>query len=257
MKYTLLELVQSVSSSIGGDEVNSITDTSESQQILEILKTVYDGIVSRSNLPTHKVLFNLNASGTVAKPVLMTMPGTITDIDWVRYNRIMTGDADPRWTDIRFQPIDQFISMTQQLNPSETWVDSFSHTVNTFTFIFNYRTDIGPTYYTTFDDNTLIFDAFDSSVDTTLQSSKTLCYGALANTFIQQDTWVPNLQPEQFMLLINEAKAMAWAELKQASNSKAEQNARRGWTHLQASRKSITTNLNTQALRQAPDFGRR
>lgn len=257
MKYNLLELTQSVLASIGGDEVNSITDTAESLQVVEILRTVYDSIASRSNLPTHKTLFNLDASGNASKPVLMTKPDTITDVEWIRYNIIKDGETDPTWADMKYMTLDNFMCMVQSLKPSETNVESFSHTVNGFTFTFNYRNDIGPTYYTTFDDNTIIFDAYDAVVDTTLQSIKTLCYGSVSNIFTSSDTWTPNLQAEQFTVLLNEAKAMAWAELKQSSNSKAEQYARRGWTHIQASRQSIPKYVNTQGLLVAPDFGRK
>lgn len=254
MKYTLLELTQAVLSSINGDEVDSITDTQEAQQVVEIIKTVYDSIVSRGGLPTHKSLFNLTSSGNSLKPVLMTMPNTVTDIEWIKYDKKRTTDTDPKWTEICYLPLHQYIDMVNSLRPSETNVDSLSHTVNGFTFSFNYRNDIGPTYYTTFDDNTLIFDGVDTAVDSTLQTSKTLCYGELANTFTMSDTWVPLLQPQQFTLLLNEAKSTAWAELKQSENPKAEQHARRGWTHLQASRRSIPVPLNKQML--GPDFGR-
>lgn len=257
MKYTLLELTQSVLASIGGDEVNSTTDTAESLQVVEILRTVYDSIASRSNLPTHKTMFNLTASGVGSKPVLMTKPNTITDIEWIRYNVIKDGETDPTWADMKFMYLDQFMCMVQSLRPSETNVESFDHTVNGFTFTFNYRNDVGPTYYTTFDDNTVIFDSYDVAVDSTLQSNKTLCYGAVSNVFTVDDTWTPNLQAEQFSVLLNEAKAMAWAELKQSANSKAEQYARRGWTHIQASRHSIPKYLNTQGILVAPDFGRK
>jgi hypothetical protein len=107
-----------------------------------------------------------------------------------------------------------------------------THTVNGFTFTFYFKNDTKPCYYTSFNDNTLIFDSYDSAVDSTLQDSKTLCFGSLTNVFTRSDSWVPNLQPDQFALLLNEAKSLAWAELKQTTHAKADQTARRNWRHL-------------------------
>ncbi len=50
---------------------------------------------------------------------------------------------------------------------------------------------------------------------------------------------MPELLPQQFQLLINEAKSLAWAELKQVPHQKAELSARRNWRHLQRTRKSV------------------
>jgi len=264
MKYTLLEIVQDILSSTDGDEVNSINDTTESQQIVTIVKTVYDDILSRSDLAVFKTLFNLVASGDALKPVLMTKPLNINDIYWIKYNRFKPSDTSPAWAEIKFMPLDQFIHMTQQMNVVESNVDSMTITsIDGFTITFNYRNDIGPTYYTSFDDNTLIFDAFDNTVDSTLQTVKTLGYGSKIATFVASDTFVPVLQPAQFALLLNEAKSLAWVELKQTPHAKAEQTARRNWSHLAKSRQNIPNlenNIDTPryiAFDKLPSFGRK
>ena len=253
MRYTLLELTQDVLSSLDGEEINSIADTTESNQVVKIIKTVYDDVQSRAELPIQRSLFNLTASTDPAKPVLMTKPLTIDCIDWVKYNRVILGETDPAWATMKFLPIEDFLYMTQSMNPSDTDVDTMSHTANGFTFSFNYRNDVSPQYYTSFNDNTLIFDAFDSAVDSTLQTSKTLCFGELTNIFTESDSWVPNLQPQQFSLLLNEAKALAWAELKQAAHQKAETTARKNWVHLQTSKRNVPKYPD----HSGPNYGRR
>jgi hypothetical protein len=261
MRYTLLELTQDILSSLDSEEVNSISDTTESMQVVKVIKTVYDDLQSRANLPIQKTLFNLTASGDSTKPILMTKPTTIDSIEWVRYNKILDGDTDPTWSDIKYLPLDAFVMMTQNLLVSDSTVDTMSQTSNGFTFTFYYKNDRGPSYYTSYNDNTLIFDSYDSEVDTTLQSSKTLCFGELTNVFTESDTWVPNLQPTQFSLLLNEAKALAWAELKQTVHQKAELTARRGWRHLAKTRQSIADPedlfSNAHPLNQLPNFGRK
>lgn len=260
MRYTLLEIVQSVLSSMDSDEVNSINDTVESAQVVKVIKTVYDDIQTRGNLAIQKTLFNLTSSGDITKPVLMTKPNSIGDIEWVRYNIIKAGDTIPAWQDIQFLPIDQFAMLTQSYNTTALDVDTMALSFNGFNFTFYFKNNVKPCYYTSFNDNTLIFDAYDSAVDTTLQSAKTLCFGVLSNTFTEMDNWVPNLQDQQFALLLNEAKSLAWAELKQTTHAKAEQTARRNWRHLAHSR----VHTHDQRFRhgnhsfdQLPNYGRK
>lgn len=260
MRYTLLELVQNVLSSMDSDEVNSIEDTVESKQVVAIIKTVYDDIISRGGLLSNKTLFNLVSSGDSTQPVLMTKPLGIDRIDWIQYNRILFGDTDAVWSNVTYMKPEEFIRMIYELLPSESTVDTFNYTTDGFTIILNYRNDIGPTYYTTFDDNTIIFDAYDSAVDSTLQTSKTLAYGSKTTDFIESDVFVPNLQPQQFALLLSESKSLAWSELKQTPHPKAERASRRNWIHLSKTRQNIPSGnfkSRAHAFDMLQNFGRK
>ena len=55
-------------------------------------------------------------------------------------------------------------------------------------------------------------------------------------------------------LLLNEAKALAWTELKQAQHPKAELNSKRGWTSLQRTKHATETLSDFDKL---PYFGRK
>lgn len=260
MKYTLLELVQTILSSTDGEEVNGINDTVESQQVVEIIKTVYNDIITRGDVSRAKALFTLTASGDSAKPVLMTKPDSIANIDYVKYNCVEDGDTDPVWKEIKFLPINDFLSFTHQYNPSESNVGTMTHTVESFNITFHYRDDTHPCYYTTVEDNTLIFDAYDSEVDSTLQSTKTLCFGGKDVIFVKSDSWTPELEADQFALLLHEAKALAWMEQKQSEHPKAERAARRNWQHLARMRRTTPTG-NTEhqetAFKSLPNFARK
>ena len=243
MKYTLLELTQAVLSSMDSDEVNSINDTVESQQVVEVIKTVYDDIISRGDLQSNKTLFNLVASGDVTKPVLMSKPENLDRIEWIKYNRVLNGDVDPLWEELRFMPPGDFIEYIHNFNPSESDVGTFDYIAEGNVITFAFKTNASPQYYTTIDDIYMVFDSYDSSVSTTLEAGKTLAFGPRRTNFEAVDSFVPILQPQQFALLLNEAKSLAWAELKQTEHAKAEQSARRNWRHLQKSRIGIPTGL--------------
>lgn len=261
MKYTLLELTKAVLSSMDSDEVTSINDTVESLQVVEVIKAVYDDIISRGDLQTSKTLFNLTASGTTLKPTLMSKPASIDKLEWLKYNTKLASDTTDNWVYLQYLPPDVFLDMVQQLNLAETWVDSFNHTFpDGSNVVFYYRNDKAPDYYTTFDDGTIFFDSYDNTVDTTLTSAKTVCYGSRISDFVAVDSYVPNLQPQQFSLLLNEAKSLAWAELKQTVHQKAEQTARRNWVHLQRTRNQVPTSDKfdggTHNFDKLPNFAR-
>lgn len=262
MKYTLLEITQTVLSSMDSDEVSSINDTVESQQVVEVIKTVYDDIISRSDLQSSKTLFNLVPSNDNTKPVIMSKPSGIDKIEWIKYNGITNGGTEPNWVYISYLPPENFIDMMHQQNLSNTNIGSFNYTFpDGSNVIFYYRNDHAPQYYTSFDDNTIFFDSFDNTVDTSLQNIKTLCYGTRISDFQKTDAYVPNLQPQQFALLLNEAKSLAWAELKQTVHPKAEATARKNWLHLQRTRNQIPDqevfNGGTHNFSKLPDFARK
>lgn len=242
MKYTLLELTQSILSSMDSDEVTSINDTVESQQVVEVIKTVYDDIISRGDLTTNKTLFNLTASENVLQPIIMTKPENIERIEWIKYDTRDVDDTEASWTTLTYLPPVDFVDYMHSGSQSGTDVGSFNYLSGAFSMTFTYRTDTAPHYYTSFDDNIIFFDSHDVAVDPMLQASKTLCYGLKVTDFTKSDEFTPNLQPQQFALLLNEAKSLAWAELKQSGHEKAEQASRRNWRHLQKTRMEIPNN---------------
>jgi hypothetical protein len=227
MKYTLLEMTQNILASMDGDEVDSINDTAESRQVSQLIRTAYFNIVSRANLPEHKTLFQLTSSGNTSYPVKMTAPSNVTRIDWIKYNT--STDSVDDFNYVTILPIQQFVDMMDSLNESETNVDTMTINNNVYYF----RNDKKPEFCMVLDDNIIIFDSYDSSVETTLQTSKTMCYGQTMPTFSLTDNAIPNLDDAQFALLLNEAKALCFVELKQTPNQKAEQEARRQWRTVQ------------------------
>lgn len=260
MKYTLLELTQTVLSSLDGEEINSISDNPESLQVVKIIKTVYNDIISRSGLPMHKTPFTLTASTDIAKPTLMTKPSNITNIEWLKYDCQDVNDTDPVWRDMQYLPVEEFLLMGHNLSPSNSDVDTMTLNLNGFNLVFNFRNDAAPAYFTSFEDNTIVFNSYNSAIDSTLQSNKTLGYGERDLAFLETDTFVPELQPDQFALLLSEATSLAWIELKQSPHVKAEQTAKRNWSHLARARNHIVTGrygsgVHTKDL--TPNFGRK
>lgn len=225
MKYTLLELTQIVLSSIDGDEVNSISDTVESQQVVKIIKRVYGNLAKGADYPNQYGLFSLDASGDNNLPAVMYIPSTHTNMGWLKYNAIATGETDDNFQPLKFVDLPEFLLRMHALVPSEdNTLETMTVTVGSNTYDFIVRNDKAPEFYTTIDDDTLIFDSYDSAVDTTLQNEKTIAYGEKTLSWTLDDGFDIPIPDHQ--LLLNESIALAWAELKQSVNAKAEQTSR-------------------------------
>jgi hypothetical protein len=254
VKDTLLGLTQTILSSMDSDEINSINDSVESQQVVKIIRSVYYDIVNRAKLPEHYTIFNLEASGTSTKPVLMYLPSSINKLLYVKYNNATTDDPAINMVNVEYLTLPEFLDRMDSLDTTDDTVESFTHTLNGNTYTFVYKNDAFPQFYTSFDDNTLIFDSYNSEEDTTLQKSKTRAYGHQVIPFSLSDTFTPDLDEEQFQLLLNEAKSLAWAELKQSAHPKAEMSARRGWS---LSQKNKTAIGDLSDFDKLPSFGRK
>lgn len=255
MRYTLLDLTQKILASMDGDEINSITDTTEAQSIIQLIQTTYYDIAARANLPRHFGVFQLQASGDTTKPVTMTLPSTCSALNWIKYDWHTTANPEVTFMDVQPMENHEFATMVMSLNTTDTDVFSYTYTnVEGQTLTFLGKNTQGPRYYTTFNDNTVLFDSYDRTVDTTLQGSKTLCYGQRELPWTMSNTFVPDLDEKQFQLLFNEAKALAFAELKQMPNPKAEQTARKLWINQQSAKTRVPTQT---AHQRGPYYGRK
>lgn len=226
MKYNLLEMTQDVLSSMDGDEVNSINDNTEAQQVSRVIRACYFDILS-TTLPEATTIFQLEASGDNNKPVVMFLPDDAHNIHLVKYNKIADGEEDPLFTTLTPLSIEEFFITTQALTLSDINVASMSYDIGSDNITFLYRTDKAPDFYTVIEENIFIFDSYDSEVDTTLQRSKTFCVGEKERTFLLEDTYEIDLDEKQHIWLLNEAKALAFQEFKQMQHQKAEQTAKR------------------------------
>lgn len=204
------------------DEVNSINDTIESLQIAQMVKTTYYNIIDGRDWPWLKEMFQLTGLGLTTKPSHMQIPETIIDVLWIRYNSRTVTDTKDNYKKIQYKTPEEFIAITDARNSSLANIDTITDYGGTPLFIVN---DAAPTYYTSFDENYVVFDSYDSDVDTSLQSSKVKCYGKRNPTFTLSDSFTPDLPVQMFSYLLNEAKSTAFLTAKQTVNQKAEQHS--------------------------------
>lgn len=252
MKYTLLELVQRILGSMGSDEVNNISDTTESMDVANVIKECYFDIVSEIGFKEHYGLYHLDSSGDNTKPTQMTLPANALSLDKLKYN---VGETvqDTEFRDLCFMELEEFMRVMDGYNLDETGVATQIVSTSTGDYNFKYRTDEFPRYYCTLNDNLILFDAVKLSVESTLTSSRTYCVGSLAPTFVMSNTYVPDLDARHFQLLLNAAKAQAFVEIKQTANDKAERKERR---HRILAYKTKDSVNNRSAIKNYKGYGR-
>jgi hypothetical protein len=254
LKYSLLDLTQIILSSMDGDEVNSIGDSVESQQVALTIKTVYNDLAAQANLPEHYTLFNLDSVG-ISSPTTLSKPEGIDDILWFKYNKLKRGETNDKWSKVSYIEPSEFVDLVQTFPGTGTNVISYVVSYGSSSVKLYCKNDIAPTYWTSFDDLHIVCDSYDAALETNLQQSKTSCYGRRLVDFLMQDTFVPPLDEQQFSLLLNEAKAMCWAEMKQAVHAKSEKKARNGWISMQHTK--YDTKPPKTALDRIPNYGRK
>jgi hypothetical protein len=227
VRYTLLEMVQEILSSMDSDEVNSISDTVESMQVATLIRGVYYDIATDIGLPEHETLFELNASGDPAKPCLMTVPTNVVTMRNLKYDNKLDTDTYSDWQEVKFLPFEEFLKWVEIFRTYDSGVGEQIVSFNGESFPIMYKSDAFPQFYTTADDNQILFDSYNSDIDTTLVKNKTMCMGNVYPTFTLEDAFAPDLDPSQFALLRNKSKYRAFNELKQQENKEAGAEARR------------------------------
>jgi len=86
MKMTLLEIVQNILSDMNSDEVNHISDTTESMQVASVVRDTYYELASNRLWPTNKQLITLTALSNSARRTHLRIPDNVAVVRDIRYN---------------------------------------------------------------------------------------------------------------------------------------------------------------------------
>ena len=224
-KLTLLDIVQDILSDMDSDTVNSINDSVESLQVAQIVKTTFFEVITENEWPHLGQLFQINSSGTDLRPTHMTMPENVRYVEWIKYNKRKSTDTKDAYQDVTYMEPEDFMHYVNQRDSSSADVDVVTDNESSVKLLI--LNDTAPIYYTSFNNDVIVFDAYDSAVDSTLQTAKVQCYGYREPVFTLSDTFVPDLPSKAFPYLLSESKSVAFNVLKQAANPKEEQRATR------------------------------
>lgn len=205
------------------DEVNSVNDTLESTQVAEVIESTYYNIVNGKDWPWMFKLFTLEASGSISTPTHMRLPDSCQEIKWLKYDKRTSTDTKDKFLSVMYRDPEEFMEIVNSRDETDTTVDTIVDPVSSVNIKIVNNT--APTYYTSFDNEHIIFDSYDVAVESTLTASNTQCFGKIEPTFTISDSFVPDLPTNMFSYLLDEAKAVCFVELKQTQNPKAEQHS--------------------------------
>jgi hypothetical protein len=125
---------------------------------------------------------------------------------------------------MRYLTPDEFLLETNAYKTDEDNVVS----ITDFSGVrFNIKNDEAPSVWTSFDDDYIVFNAYDSATDSILQTVKTQCLGFREPAWTHEDNFTPDLPSEAFPALLAEAKSTTNLRLRQVPDQKAEQQATR------------------------------
>tara|TARA_R110002153_G_scaffold1367_2_gene7033 strand:+ start:9485 stop:10270 length:786 start_codon:yes stop_codon:yes gene_type:complete len=234
-KYSLLTMVQDILVYTNSDPVNSINDTPEALQVAQIIKTTYNNLISNRNWPQEKRTFALDNVSDTARATYLQLPEDVKELVSIFYDQRRNAADRKQLEKIDYLSPEEFLHRTNSLNELKTNVDLVTDFGGA---IFKVRNDVPPTQWTSFDDEYIVFDSYDSTVDTTVQNSNSQATGYVEKSFTFEDTFVPELPSEAFASLLAEAKAEAFVVLRQEVNQRVEREAQRQRTWL--SRKAWT-----------------
>lgn len=247
MKLTLLELTQNVLNAIDGEEINAISDTVESLQVSQDIQDVYFDIIGRKDWQFLRKLRTLDNLSDSTKPTHMLLPEKASKIDFLMYNNKKVGSTRNFFRPCVYRYPDEFLlALNNRDNTKSTYdvitdVDGAKLTI---------RNDAPPRYFTSFDDIHIVFDNYDSAIESTLTSDNTQVSLFMIPDWTVEDSFVPVLPDEMFPLLLAEAKTYCQARKDDVLLQKTEQTATRHQRHL-----SQTHGVVQKGVRY-PNYGR-
>lgn len=226
MRTTLLEFVQSILSDMDSEPVNSINDSIEALQIASVIEDTFYNFVSARKIPEHQQLIKLTALADSNYPTHFEYVGE--GIEIIRYN-IDPDAGEVNYRTIKYLHPTRFLELNNHTSTSNTMLVSDKNAGTNIVI----RTDIMPTYYTSFDDKYVVMDGYDSTVDDTLQESKIQAWGTVIPAFTTSDTYVIDADETVLPYLMAEAKSACFSLFKGGPDPKVEQSARRLKSYIQ------------------------
>lgn len=214
-KRTLLQMINDVAGSCDYETVSAVSETPESEQIARIIRNEYSKLMDRDDWPHLNLMTELTGLADVTRPNFMQVPDGVATVKSIWYDVTETGDTDKTQREITFyENPDDFLNIIYTRNTGDSNVTVFdtAEAVPIWTL-----TDTMPTFCTTFDDDIIIFDAYDSSEDTTMQASKSIIEGLRDSAWSNTDSFTPTMPVGMFSMFVSKCKIIANEQLRQIS----------------------------------------
>ena len=231
MKMTLLEMVQNILSDMDSEEINSISDSNEAEQIAKVIENTYFNLISTRIIPEHAQTIKLVSYSSSVRPTHFSFPTRVKNIEFLDYN-VSEKVGGVEYKRLTYLEPDAFFGLSDKRDSLASNVVQVNDVQADSILLI--RNDVMPEYYTSFDDETVVLDSYKASVDSTLTSAKTRAYGTKYPVFDSfSNTFTPDIDDVMFPYLLAEAKSTAMSLFKSGADPKIEQSARRQKVYVQ------------------------
>ncbi len=223
-KLTLLDMTQTILSSMDSDDVNSISDTEESVQVVDIIEDTYFELMSQRDWPHLSNTCTLESVGSLLSPTKLKIPELVSSMESLKYSTTKTGDTDQSYADMIYLDPQGFIDQLLTRSTSDAAIDIITSEATPL-WIWN---DRSPRWWTSFDDEFVTLDAYDSDEESTLQGVNSIVHCVTSPTFSAVDAFIVDMPEKMFPLLLAEARRACHLYLKQADSPIDAKRALRG-----------------------------
>lgn len=211
MTMNLVDMAERVAQFCNASHIDSIHDTDESYRIAQIIKETYETMILSQEIQTALELFHLQSATAENLKTTLYLPDECLTLDIVKYTTKRGNIYSPTY----LEPM-EFISRSLDLDVTrdcvETVRDPESNTV------YNILNNKDPSYYTVMSGKYLVFDSYNKDFEDLIQGRHALVYGHTLPEFKLEDDFIPDLQEQQFPVLLSRAKTAADMELRNNFN---------------------------------------
>jgi len=257
MSRTLLYTVQRVIEKLDLDPVNSINDSEDAILIAREAESTFYDLLSRNEWPDQYDLIEIESVSDIYNPTALRLPTNTTMVSSFRYD--VTGPDDTETIIRQLEQVDTEEFLRRIYNRSSIDTDiTIANYKDIPLYIYNNQT---PSYFTTFDNETIILDSWYQSEESTVQGSKSIVRASTIPVFLVDpetaeevadiDTYIIPLEVTVYPLYLSELTAACSMMLNGAQAIEEERRRNRSISRLR--QKAFRTDVNIKRN----DFGRR
>lgn len=196
MKLTLLQVVQRTLSAMNADNVNSISDTYESEAIARVAEEVYYELIAKADWPQLKSIIKLYSAPSTSERTTLVIPENVKHIKALWYKD----------KELKYVEPEDFIRMAK--NTIAT-VDTVTVTLPDGTDI-NVASNKDPEYFTIFNNKLVVANSLDTDDGYTLLSGYTSATCSITPGFDYRDDFVPEMEESFFPTYLSMVRRAAF-----------------------------------------------
>ncbi len=221
-KRTILKLVQDLGAGINSDEIDTLDETIEATDIATLLSQTLQEVLDRKTWEFMKgKVRQLDArAGGSTELNTLTIPTDVTRITCLKYR-----DNNDKFRELTYMQACEFIELVQSRDATESNITAID---NADGVALNVDTTVAPQYWTSFDEETITFDAYDSTSGTgNLIADSVIIADVMPVTDFTDPVAVLNIPERMETLVFNEALVTCNYRLRQIRDPRADRIARR------------------------------